>query len=377
MNERQMEFRVGVVVFATAIIGALLATLNSPVPKGWVPWGQGKFQIAIELMEAPGVGPDTPVRKSGLLIGRVASIEDRDDRIVVYANIDAGRRLFPQYKCQVRTTVLGDATIDFITTPVPPGTQPLANGAVVQGEVVGNPLDMLTSIQGDLKITIESLGRAGNEVANLAKRVDTAFGTESDPGRVPRLLDATENAINQFGQTMTSVNDILGGSGPDDRNMRNRLRQGLNELPDAVREGRLTLQDFRGVLQSAEKNFRNLEGFTEPLGQKGARIADSIVAAGDGLEKIVQEFAILGEAMNNREGTIGQLIHNPDLYQNANILMKNADIVLRNFNDLVCRVTEMSKRLQVVVEDARIFMDKVAREPGRIVGGAVNPSVVK
>lgn len=377
MNERQKEFRVGVVVFATAIIGALLATLNSPVPKGWVPWGRGKYQVAIELMEAPGVGPDTPVRKSGLLIGRVASIEDRDDRIVVIANIDEGRRLFPQYRCQVRTTVLGDATIDFITTPVPPGTQPLANGAVVRGEVVGNPLDMLTNIQGDLKVTIESLGRAGNEVANLAKRVDTAFGSETDPGRVPRLLDATENAIKQFGQTMASVNDILGGAGPDDRNMRNRLRQGLNELPDAVREGRLTMQDFRGVLQSAEKNFRNLEGFTEPLGQKGARIADSIVAAGDGLEKIVQEFAILGEALNNRDGTIGQLIHNPELYQNANILVKNANTVLGNFNDLVCRATEMTKRLQVVVEDARVFMDKVAREPGRIVGGAVNPSVVK
>lgn len=377
MNERQMEFRVGVVVFATAIIGALLATLNSPIPTAWVPWRSGKFQIAIELMEAPGVGPDTPVRKSGLLIGRVARIEDRDDRIVVYANIDEGRRLFPQYRCQVRTTVLGDATIDFITTPVPPGSEPLANGAVVRGEVVGNPLDMLTNIQGDLKVTIESLGRAGNEVANLAKRIDTAFGTDSDPGRVPRLLDSTENAINQFGQTMASVNDILGGAGPDDRNMRNRLRQGLNELPDAVREGRITLQDFRGVLQSAEKNFRNLEGFTEPLGQKGARIADSIVAAGDGLEKIVQEFAILGEALNNREGTVGQLIHNPDLYQNANILMKNANTVLGNFNDFVCRATDMSKRLQVVIEDARVLMDKVAREPGRFIGGAINPSMIK
>ena len=110
---------------------------------------------------------------------------------------------------------------------------------------------------------------------------------------------------------------------------------------------------------------------------KGARIADSIVAAGDGLEKIVQEFAILGEALNNREGTVGQLIHNPDLYQNANILMKNANTVLGNFNDLVCRAAEMARRLQVVIEDARVFMDKVAREPGRIVTGGLNPSLQK
>ena len=32
MNERQMQFRVGVVVFATMIVGGLLATLNDPLP---------------------------------------------------------------------------------------------------------------------------------------------------------------------------------------------------------------------------------------------------------------------------------------------------------------------------------------------------------
>ena len=133
MNERQMQFAVGLVVFATIIIGGLLATVNSPVPSDWLPWGRGTYRISIELQQAPGVGPDTPVRKSGLLIGRVESIEDLDDRILVHANIEAGRRLFPQYACQVRTSVLGDATIDFVTTPIPPGTPPLADGAVVRG----------------------------------------------------------------------------------------------------------------------------------------------------------------------------------------------------------------------------------------------------
>ena len=85
MNQRYMQFAVGLVVFATMIIGALLATVNSPIPMGLVPWGRGTYRVTIELLEAPGVGPDTPVRKSGLLIGRVESIEDRIDRI---ADID-------------------------------------------------------------------------------------------------------------------------------------------------------------------------------------------------------------------------------------------------------------------------------------------------
>jgi hypothetical protein len=97
----------------------------------------------------------------------VSSIEDRDDRIVVHSNIEEGRRLFPQYACQVRTSVLGDATVDFVTKPIPAGALPLTDGAIVQGEVVGNPLDMFANLQGDLQVTIKSLGDAGNEVANL------------------------------------------------------------------------------------------------------------------------------------------------------------------------------------------------------------------
>src|SRR5262245_14962048 len=303
MNERQMQFAVGLIVFATMIIGGVLATVNSPIPFGLMPWGRGTYSIAIELQEAPGVGPDTPVRKSGLLIGRVASIEDRDDRIVVHANIENGRRLFPQYICQVRTSVLGDATIDFVTRPIPPGQLPLADGAVVPGEVVGNPLDMFANLQGDLQVTIKSLGDAGNEVAKLARRVDDAFGSQNEEGRVKRLLDTTENAMTQFGKTMTSINQILGdeevvmrptidvplpgpapqlppgqqppGTQPptDGQQMRQRIRQGLNDLPQAISEMRDTMHDFRIVLQSVEKNSKNLEGLTEPLGRNGEEIA--------------------------------------------------------------------------------------------------------
>jgi hypothetical protein len=34
-------------------------------------------------------------------------------------------------------------------------------------------------------------------------------------------------------------------------------------------------------------------------------------------------------------------------------------------------------RLKPVIADARIFMDKIAQEPGRIISGAVRPSTVK
>lgn len=414
-----MQFRVGVVVFATMIVGGLLASLNGPLPTGWLPWGRAKYQIGIQVPEAPGVDTNTPVRKNGILIGRVKAIEDKDDGVVLKAEIDGNRQLYADYEPHIRTTVLGDATIDFVSRRQPAGAQPVPDGTVFHGRVDPNPFESLGQL-GDLKTEFSaashSLALAGDEVAKLAKRVNAAFGDENGAteGRVTRLLDSTERAMNQFGTAMNSVNEIIGGeplanvqpgvttppynpqsptgrapingqspqttppgtqppgtqlppSGPQ---MRQKLRQGLDELPDAIHEFRQTMSDSRVVLQSADKNFRNLEKFTEPLGQKGPQVADAILKAVDGLDQLVADLGSLARALNQRDGTIGRLIHDPQVYENLNRLMFNANKVLGDIDDLTFN-------LKPVVHDARIFMDKVAVEPGRIISGALNPSVVK
>ena len=356
MNERNMQFLVGVVVLSTALIGGLLVTLNSPAPKVLGLMGKGTYRVTIELDRAPGIGPDTPVQKNGLLIGRVDSVEDRDDHVAVNVDVDKDRRLFPEYSAQVRTSVLGDATIEFVSRPILPGAQPLEDGAVLQGTVVGNPLDSISNLEGNLQQTIDSLGRAGDEVRELADRVNRAFDDETDKGRVSRLLDQTEQALANFNQAAKSVNTFF-----NDPNLR-----------EVAREGRLTMRDIRSAAANisemsdlASQNLENIRGLTEPLGRQGQKIASSIIEALEGFGRIVEELTVLTDALNNREGTIGQLIHNPALYDNANRLLGNANHVLLRINDL-------TKRLQVVVEDARVFMDKIAREPGRLVGGALN-----
>jgi ABC-type transporter Mla subunit MlaD len=64
------------------------------------------------------------------------------------------------------------------------------------------------------------------------------------------------------------------------------------------------------------------------------------------------------------------LIHNPQVYQNLNVLIHNANQVVLQLNDL-------TRQLKPVVDDARIFMDKVATEPGRIISGSLNESWIK
>jgi phospholipid/cholesterol/gamma-HCH transport system substrate-binding protein len=387
-----MQILVGVVVFATFIIGVILTMVNSPVPGGLNPFGRGKSRVAMRFPEAPGVGVDTPVRKNGLLIGRVTSIEDADDGVVVHANIDEGRTLSTAHVPHVRTSVLGDATIDFLTDPSVLDRVPRPEGVPISGEVDANPFDALAKlgeISGSLDATVIALGEAGREVADLARRVREVIGEEErvpgEPSRVSRLITTTESAMSQFAQTMAAFNQILGdepagarqplpGQQPADvpqpisgQELRLRLRQGLYELPDAIRETRI-------VLQSAERNLRHLEGFTQPLGANGPQIAESIVTAVQGIDRLVEEFTVLLGALNDREGTIGQLIHNPQLYQNLNNLTVNANAVVVRLYDTI---NAIAPRVRQIVDNLHVFVYKIALEPSRLVRVLGEPSVVK
>jgi phospholipid/cholesterol/gamma-HCH transport system substrate-binding protein len=418
MNERQMQFRVGVVMLATMIIGTILATLNGPIPRDLLPWGVHAYRIAIELPQAPGVGLNTPVRKNGLLIGRVSEIEDLDNGVIVKVDIDGDRRLLTSHVPHVRTSVLGDATIDFVSELAAAPPQQLSNGAKIPGVVDPNPFDSIAKLgdlQDDVQQTMQALARAGNEVADVAARVDEAFGSETEEGRIKRLLDTTERAMSQLGDAAAAFNEILGENlldepatqsappatqgvppanqgarpsasiaaslvnfqQPDQAEIviqvpttRDRLKEALNELPDAVRDFRVTMQELRVVLDSANKNFRDLEGFTEPLGRNGDRIVNSILETTEGLDRMVEELNVFTQALSSREGTLGQLIHDRQVYENLNRLIHNA-------NQVVLQVNDITLRLRPVVNDARIFMDKVAREPGRVVTGGLNPSPIK
>jgi phospholipid/cholesterol/gamma-HCH transport system substrate-binding protein len=397
-----MQFRVGLVVFATMIVGVVLVGLNGPKSFDWL---RSKYQVGIAVPEAPGVDTNTPVRTNGILIGRVKSIEDQDGGVLLKAEIDTNRPLYADFEPHIRTSVLGDATIDFLSRQPAPGAQPVPDGTIFQGRVDPNPFDSLGQL-GDLKnefaAASRSLAQAGDEVSKLANRINNAFGDDMGPdgeGRMKRLLDTTERAMKQFEHTMYSVNEIIGDEpiattqpgviqpgvvqpplevqppgkqppatqSPDGQQMRQRIRQGLNELPDAIHEFRLTMRESRGVLQSAEKNLKNLEAFTEPLGQKGGDFAETILKAVSGLDQIIRDLGDVARALNNREGTIGKLIHDPTMYENLNRLMFNV-------NQVLCDIRELTFNLKPIVHDARIFMDKVAVEPGRIISGAVNPS---
>ena len=109
MNERTKQFRVGLVVFSTLIITSTLIILNSDFSSS-LPFS-GKYQVKMLVNEAPGVAPDTPVRRRGLPIGRVASVEDTDEGALITMNIEDGKQIKTNEVGRIQTSLVGDAVI--------------------------------------------------------------------------------------------------------------------------------------------------------------------------------------------------------------------------------------------------------------------------
>jgi ABC-type transporter Mla subunit MlaD len=341
--------------------------------------------------------------------------------------------LYAEYQPHIRSTVIGDATIDFEFDfkhkRLPADAPRVPDDFVFNGVADESAFDAIakfSDLKQDIAEATHSLNQAGQEVGKLAQNLNRTFGDDNQEGRINHLVQTTDRAMNKFADTMTAFNEIFGdvpqqttrtrvnyGSQPgftqpprttrpaaqtqppvqsqpstqpqpqvtpqlpdgaqdipNGPEMRMRLRQSLNELPDAVQELRATLHEFQVVLQSAEKNFKNLEGFTEPLGQKGPELAGAMLKAVSGLDQLVVDLNALTQSLNSRTGTIGRLLHDDQVYENLNRLMFN-------FNKVLADVDDLAFRLKPAVDNARIFLDKVATEPGRIITGGLNPSTVK
>ena len=78
MDERMMQFRVGVVVLFVALIAAFLTLLFGHFPAAF---GRRTYTIYIDFAQAPGIDRETPIRKAGVLIGRVYKVELHDQPV--------------------------------------------------------------------------------------------------------------------------------------------------------------------------------------------------------------------------------------------------------------------------------------------------------
>lgn len=369
MTSRTQEFRVGIVALVCAGIAAVLATVGTGVS---LPLGDSTYAIEIRTDRAPGVGPSTPVRKDGVVIGRVVSTEFLPEGgVLIRAGIEPGAPIYESDTCSIRpSSLFGDAVIGFSYAGGGAPVKPLEAGSMVVATALPDPIEALTSLQVDVAPTIDSIGRAAQSVETLTTRLNNALGEDFGGDRVNSLVDEVSVALSDFQATMQIMSRTM--NQVDSLVSDQRLQQGLQDIPllltdvrGTVQKATDTLDSFGGVVISAEANLRNLEGLTEPLGARGPELSQKLISAVENLDRTLADASRFVTAVTDSRGSLNRLLNDPQLYDNVLRVVNNTSAALYRFD-------ERLKQLRPILDDTRVITDKMAREPGRIISGAFN-----
>jgi phospholipid/cholesterol/gamma-HCH transport system substrate-binding protein len=396
---------VGVLVLAAALIGVLLLVFFGAFPNFLV----DRYRVTINFPRAPGVTKDTPVRKNGVQIGRVASVTLLDGDAGVNLNLELDRKwkLLQGDRCQIAigSYITQDAVVEFIPLSaetsegellqrfdgaaggisngmLDPEEVQVANTVMADGDtlrggmVKGDPFDVLINAQGDLASMLAAVENASRKVESLAGTVEDAVS--GGRGQVRDVIDRVRGTIDNVNGTLDSVNRIA--IQVENARIPEAVAEGVEKLPVIFDEARTVLQQTQRILASFEEFSQGIEGVGEEfvgIGDKAQEVltnantallhvnditepiaarADTLVADAastlTNLDALLIELRKFSYRLNSGNGTVARLLEDEQLYY--------------EFVQTVRNVRQLTQRLQPIADDVRIFTDKIARDPGQL-----------
>ena len=349
MNDRVMQFRVGVMVLATAIIAGILIVLFGDLPS----LVQATYPLKMEFADARGVSEGTPVRKNGILVGRVTDVTlNERGGVSVAADIDSYVPIYKDEQPRISGSLLGDAEISLVPGRIVPPRQRLGKDEVLAGAVSRDPFEVFATLEPKFGATLDSLAEASESVTKLSRNLDRMFLGEDD--KFEKMVRKTEAALDNFTLAMNNINDVMG-----DPKSRERMKAAIEALPEVMADLRTTVQGIGTVVETADRNLRNLEGLTKPLGDRGEQMVAQVDRTIGRLDETLQQAAMFTKALNESQGTLGKLVRDPKVYDDLAQAANN--------------VNKLTKELRPIVDDVRVFTDKIARHPEQLgVRGALD-----
>jgi phospholipid/cholesterol/gamma-HCH transport system substrate-binding protein len=356
MTERQLQFRVGLFVLAAAAATAVMVFKFSDIKELWEP----KYSIAIHFDTAPGVFPDTPVRRNGIAIGAVREVlfDEEHGGVVVHVEIRESIRLRADAEPRLMRSLLGDSRVEFT-----PGRsrELLQPGSRIEGIPPSDPLQAIDRVEQRLTATLDSFEATSREWQQVGRNFNALMDTNR--GNLDLVVERAAESLHEFTRTMQTFHEALGNANAivGDPQNQEHLRQTLAAMPQMVAETREAIAAVRAAVVHADANLKNLEQVTGPLADHSRSIVTKLDGTLTNLESLSGELDQFGRIVAREDGSLRRFVSDPELYENLNRSADSLAILL--------------KALEPTLADLRILSDKLARHPELLgVGGAFRPS---
>ncbi len=428
MTDRGLRWGIGLFVLAALVLLGTLIVMFGSLPA----YFKRTNLYTVRFVDAPGVGPGTPVRRSGVRIGEVSDVILDDERGIVRVQVAIDPRYTIRRNEQPTLNIglLGsDVSIDFVPQPTEEG-QPVDRSVLEPGsEIVGvrpanvNTLlsratevaptaqDALNEIRRslqrlermsplaeetmreyrdlakDVRRAIPNLERTNEEVQGLTKDLRAAlpkaqrnlddFGAAArNWGRLAERLDVwAQGNLDNLTKAVENLNIVLTRVGnlfseENQRYVTNILR---NASTASQRFDNIS-RNLDAILQDSRPLPNRLNETLNRADQMMTDLGKAVKPYSDRSESISRNLDESAAKLNRTLTDLSGLKNTLDQDGTVQRLFKDPSLYA-NLNEAVCMVLRSMPRLERILKDLETFADKLARHPELLgVRGAVRPS---
>ncbi len=364
MNERTMQFRIGMFVIVAGLVLTMLIVWFGESPALF----RAVSYVTVHYSEAPGVGEGIPVRKSGIRVGEVVSIrfDDRPgqpDGVLVTLSLEKKYKIHAGSVPKITRALIGDVSIDLmpgegqglLATSTSPVGAPIIEGAVAPDP--SNALAAATDAFQNVKGTLESIDSAAKGIAKLSKKaegIDEFLASFRDAARkVGGLADELDAVVktskSDFPEAIAGIRQAADKFNKTfDEQARANLQATFRQLASSTSKLDKIFSDFQPVARDLAADPSKTP--TTNLGQVLLRM-NRITSDVGLLTAALRTYDSSGRAQLNTSGTIQKLFTSSELYDTLHEVVRGA---------------------RVVVANANRFAEKIANDPAAIGRGVLN-----
>jgi phospholipid/cholesterol/gamma-HCH transport system substrate-binding protein len=359
MNERVMQFRIGMFVIVAGLVLTMLIIWFGESPALL----RDQTYLRVHFTEAPGVSEGIPVRKSGIRIGEVAAVAfderpNQPEGVIVTLAIERRYEVKQGAVPRISRALIGDVSIDMLpgkgTEPIPRTKDP-TKAPIIEGAVAADPANALIAATA----TLDAIKAAANNISHVAEKaqgLDEFLTTWKDAGQkfaaasddLHHFIKTNEGefqpAVAQFRQFAEKANTTF------DPDTQAKLKAAIDRFSTASAR----FDQGLAALQPLLKDLGAMVGTpqTTNFGQAMMRF-----------NKVMYDLSILTKALHDGQGNLSskgslqRLVSRSDLYDNLNNMSNSVGHFFSQANKAVGYLNE--------------FAQKIARDPSALTRGAL------
>ena len=372
-----MKFRLGLMIICGFVILVTLIVIFSD----WQSIFAGnRYKVNVIFQNAPGVKENTPIKQSGILIGRVRKVELVDQGALVTAFIETQYKLYNNQAFRLTLNILGDAELNVLQqAPRTAETKMIKPGEVLEGYMAPSMLQLATDMQGDIAAAINSITDTSQKLNRILTNLDDVFKDNKDDmkGMVSQIRDLAQQTRDLIARTNAMLSDPEVQEGIHDTIV--ALPQTIKDAKDVFAEFKTTAHKVNGLADSfgtiiqnsgetlnvinqvakkTDQSLGDINNITGTLSDRKGIWMEKIGRSLDNLDNALLQISEFTTTLNSTDGTIGRLAKDPTLYE--------------KLESTLDEIRELKSQLEPVVANAQVFSDKIARHPEQLgVAGAL------